>query len=88
MTQKENATLEKVFDELRTLTTKVQNIEDAILGSDYFGEGIKAQTLKNSEDILRIENKFKYIYYTLIGICITGGWQLSELIKKILPVIF
>ena len=84
MTQKENATLEKVFDELRTLTT----IEDAILGSDYFGEGIKAQTLKNSEDILRIENKFKYIYYTLIGICITGGWQLSELIKKILPVIF
>ncbi len=88
MTQKENATLEKVFDELRNLTHKVQTIEDAILGSDYFGEGIKAQTIQNSKDILDINNKFKYVYYTLIGVGITGGWQLSELIKKFFPAIF
>lgn len=88
MTQKETATLEKVFDELRTLTTKVNNIEDAILGSDYFGEGIKAQTIQNSKDILEIQNKFKYVYYTIIGVGITGGWQLSEFVKKIFPAIF
>lgn len=88
MTQKENATLDKVFNELRTLSSKVQTIEDAILGSNYFGEGIKAQTIQNSKDILDINNKFKYVYYTLIGVCITGGWQLSEIIKKIFPAIF
>lgn len=88
MTQKETATLEKVFDELRNLTHKVQNIEDAILGSEYFGEGIKKQTAQNTDDINAIQNKFKYVYYTLIGVGITGGWQLSELIKKIFPAIF
>jgi hypothetical protein len=70
------------------LSHKVQNIEDAILGSDYFGEGIKKQTAKNSTEILDIQNKFKYVYYTIIGVGITGGWQLSEIIKKIFPAIF
>lgn len=88
MTQKETATLDKVFEELRNLTNKVQTIEDAILGSDYFGEGIKSQTLKNTKDISNIENKFKYVYYTLIGVGITGGWQITELIKKIFPALF
>jgi hypothetical protein len=88
MTQKESITLERVFDELRILSHKVQNIEDAILGSDYFGEGIKKQTAKNSTEILDIQNKFKYVYYTIIGVGITGGWQLSEIIKKIFPAIF
>jgi hypothetical protein len=88
MTQKESITLERVFDELRMLSHKVQNIEDAILGSDYFGEGIKKQTAKNSTEILDIQNKFKYVYYTIIGVGITGGWQLSEIIKKIFPAIF
>lgn len=88
MTQKENVTLDKVFEELRNLSHKVQNIEDAILGSEYFGDGIKKQTAKNSLDIVDIQNKFKYVYYTLIGVGITGGWQLSEIIKKIFPAIF
>ena len=88
MTQKENITLERVFEELRNLSHKVQNIEDAILGSEYFGEGIKKQTAKNSTDITEIQNKFKYVYYTLIGFGITGGWQISEIIKKIFPAIF
>jgi hypothetical protein len=88
VTQKETATLEKVFDELRTLTNKVNNIEDAILGSDYFGEGIKKQTIQNSKDIVEIQNKYKYVYYTIIGVGITSGWQLSEFVKKIFPAIF
>jgi hypothetical protein len=88
MTQKESATLEKVFDELRNLSHKVQTIEDAILGSEYFGEGLILQTKKNTEEISAIQNKFKYVYYTLIGVGITGGWQITELIKKIFPAIF
>lgn len=88
MTQKETATLEKVFDELRLLSNKVHNIENAILGGEYFGEGIKKQTEKNSQDIIEVQNKFKYVYYTLIGVGITGGWQISELVKKIFPSLF
>ena len=88
MTQKENATLEKLFDELRNLSHKVQTIEDAILGSEYFGEGLILQTKKNTEEISAIQNKFKYVYYTLIGVGITGGWQITELIKKIFPALF
>lgn len=88
MTQKESATLEKVFDELRLLTSKVEKIEEAILGSEYFGEGLKAQTAKNSADILKIQNKFKYISYTLIGIGVTGGWQITELMRKVFPALF
>jgi hypothetical protein len=88
MTQKENATLEKVFDELRNLSHKVQTIEDAILGSEYFGEGLKQQTKKNTEEISAIQNKFKYVYYTLIGVGITGGWQITEFIKRIFPALF
>lgn len=85
MTQKEMQTLEKVFVELRELTHKVQNIEDAILGSDYFGEGIKAKTYKNSREIKEINNKFKYVYYTLIGFGIASGYSVVELLKKLFP---
>ena len=88
MTQRETATLEKVFDELRNLTHKVQTIEDAILGSDYFGEGLKKQTEKNIKEISEIQNKFKYVYYTLIGVGITGGWQIAEFVKRIFPTLF
>jgi len=88
MTQKETATLERVFDELRNLTHKVQTIEDAILGSEYFGDGLKTQTAKNAKDITEIQNKFKYVYYTLIGVSITGGWQIAEFVKKIFPALF
>jgi hypothetical protein len=85
MTQKEMQTLEKVFAELRELTHKVQNIEDAILGSDYFGEGIKAKTYKNAREIKEINNKFKYIYYTLFGFAIASGYSFVELLKKLFP---
>lgn len=88
MTQKETATLEKVFDEIRNLSHKVQTIEDAILGSDYFGEGLKKQTEKNTKEIAEIQNKFKYVYYTLIGVGITGGWQIAEFVKRIFPALF
>ena len=88
MTQKETATLERVFEELRNLSHKVQTIEDAILGSEYFGDGLKTQTAKNTKEISEIQNKFKYVYYTLIGVGITGGWQVAEFIKKIFPALF
>lgn len=88
MTQKEAATLEKVFDEIRNLSHKVQTIEDAILGSEYFGQGLKKQTEKNTKEISEIQNKFKYVYYTLIGVGITGGWQIAEFAKKIFPALF
>lgn len=88
MTQKESATLEKVFDELRNLTHKVQIIEDAILGSEYFGDGLKKRTEKNTKEIIEIQNRFKYVYYTLIGVGITGGWQIAEFVKRIFPALF
>jgi uncharacterized protein YoxC len=60
MTQKEMQTLDKLFAEVRELSHKVQNIEDAILGSDYIGEGIKEKTDKNTKDIESINQKFKH----------------------------
>jgi hypothetical protein len=83
MTQKEMATLERVFDELRELKGKVQNIEDAILGSDYIGEGIKEKTDKNTKDIEKINQKFKHFYFFLIGAGITGGYTIIDLVKKV-----
>jgi len=83
MTQKEMATLERVFDELRELKIKVQNIEDAILGSDYIGEGIKDKTDKNTKDIEKINQKFKHFYFFLIGAGITGGYTIIDLVKKV-----
>lgn len=82
MTQKEMATLEKVFDEIRSLSHKVQNIEDAILGSEYYGKGIKTLTEDNEKRITKIENKFKSFYYFLIGAGIAGGYTISDLFKK------
>lgn len=82
MTQKEMATLDKVFDELRSLTHKVQNIEDAILGSEYYGKGIKSLTEENEKRITKIENKFKHFYYFLIGAGLTGGYTIVDLVKK------
>jgi len=84
MTQKEMQTLEKVFTELRELTHKVQNIEDAILGSEYIGEGIKEKTDKNTKDIEKINQKFKHFYFFLIGAGLAGGYTLVDLVKKIL----
>jgi len=77
------ATLERVFDELRELKIKVQNIEDAILGSDYIGEGIKDKTDKNTKDIEKINQKFKHFYFFLIGAGITGGYTIIDLVKKV-----
>lgn len=77
------ATLERVFDELRELKGKVQNIEDAILGSDYIGEGIKEKTDKNTKDIEKINQKFKHFYFFLIGAGITGGYTIIDLVKKV-----
>lgn len=88
MTQKESATLERLFDEMRILSHKVQNIEDAILGSEYFGDGIKKQTDKNSDDIEKLQQKFKYIYYFIFGAAITGGYTLLDIAKKIFPALF
>ena len=51
MTQKEMQTLDKLFAEVRELSHKVQNIEDAILGSDYIGEGIKEKTDNNTRAV-------------------------------------
>lgn len=82
MTQKETATLEKVFYELRSLTHKVQNIEDAILGSDLYGKGLKTITDENEKRITKIENKFKHFYYFLIGAGLTGGYTIVDLVKK------
>ena len=82
MTQKEIATLEKVFYELRGLTHKVQNIEDAILGSDLYGKGLKTITDENEKRITKIENKFKHFYYFLIGAGLTGGYTIVDLVKK------
>jgi hypothetical protein len=65
MTQKEMQTLDKLFAEVRELSHKVQNIEDAILGSDYIGEGIKEKTDKNTKDIESINQKFKHFYFFL-----------------------
>ena len=67
MTQKEMQTLDKLFAEVRELSHKVQNIEDAILGSDYIGEGIKEKTDNNTRDIEKINQKFKHFYFFLIG---------------------
>lgn len=77
------ATLEKVFEELRSLSHKVQNIEDAILGSEYYGKGIKEVTEDNEKRITKIENKFKSFYYFLIGAGIAGGYSLGDIIKKL-----
>ncbi len=76
-------TLEKVFTELRELTHKVQNIEDAILGSDYIGEGIKEKTDKNTKDIESINQKFKHFYFFLVGAGIAGGYTIIDLVKKV-----
>lgn len=82
MTQKEMQTLEKVFAELREITYKVKNIEDAILGSDYIGEGIKEKTDKNTKDIERINQKFKHFYFFLVGAGFAGGYTIVDLIKR------
>lgn len=84
MTQKEMATLEKVFVELRELTHKVQNIEDAILGSDLYGKGLKNLTEENEKRITKIENKFKHFYFFLIGAGLTGGYTVIDIVKKFL----
>jgi hypothetical protein len=84
MTQKEMATLEKVFDELRELKIKVHNIEDAILGSDYYGEGIKEKTDKNTKDIEKINQKFKHFYFFLVGAGLAGGYTLADIIKRVI----
>jgi hypothetical protein len=83
MTQKEMATLERVFDELRELKIKVQNIEDAILGSEYIGEGIKEKTDKNTKDIEKINQKFKHFYFFLVGAGLAGGYTIVDLVKKV-----
>jgi hypothetical protein len=88
MTQKEVATLEKLFIEIRELSHKVQNIEDAILGSDYYGKGIKHITEQNERRIDKIENRFKHFYYFLIGFGLTGTYTLLDLIKKAIPALF
>lgn len=88
MTQKEMATLEKLFIEVRELSHKVQNIEDAILGSDYYGKGIKQTTEENKKKIEEFENKFKHFYYFLIGFGLTGTYTLVDVIKKAFPAIF
>lgn len=88
MTQREAATLEKVFEEIRTLSHKVQNIEDAILGSDYFGEGLKKQSNEHEERITKIEDKFKYAYYLIIGAGITGSYTLLDIAKRVFPGLF
>jgi hypothetical protein len=82
MTQKEMQTLEKVFVELRELTHKVQNIEDAILGSEYIGEGIKEKTDKNSKDIEKINQKFRHFYFFLVGAGFAGGYTMIDIFKR------
>ena len=77
------ATLERVFDELRELKIKVQNIEDAILGSEYIGEGIKEKTDKNTKDIEKINQKFKHFYFFLVGAGLAGGYTIVDLVKKV-----
>ena len=84
MTQREMATLEKVFDELRELKIKVHNIEDAILGSDYYGEGIKEKTDKNTKDIEKINHTFKHFYFFLVGAGLAGGYTLADIIKRVI----
>ena len=77
------ATLEKVFDELRELKGKVQTIEDAIVGSDYIGVGLREKTDKNTKDIEHIKEKFKHFYFFLIGAGLAGGYTVLDLVKKI-----
>jgi hypothetical protein len=81
MTQKEMQTLDKLFAEVRDLSHKVQNIEDAILGSEYYGKGIKKTTDENQERIDKIENKFKHFYYFLVGFGLTGGYTILDMLK-------
>jgi hypothetical protein len=83
MTQKEMQTLDKLFAEVRELSHKVQNIEDAILGSDYIGEGIKEKTDNNTREIEKINQKFKHFYFFLIGAGIAGGYTIVDLVKKV-----
>lgn len=84
MTQKEMQTLDKLFTEMRELSHKVQNIEDAILGSDYVGEGIKEKTDNNTREIEKINQKFKHFYFFLIGAGLAGGYTIVDLVKKVL----
>lgn len=82
------ATLEKVFEEIRTLSHKVQNIEDAILGSDYFGDGLIKDRKQHEDRITNLENKFKYVYWFLAGLTITGTYQFLDFLKKVFPQLF
>ena len=83
MTQKEMQTLDKIFAEVQELSYKVAKIEDAILGSDYIGEGIKEKTDKNTKDIESINQKFKHFYFFLVGAGIAGGYTIIDLVKKV-----
>ena len=83
MTQTEMQTLDKLCAEVRELSHKVQNIEDAILGSDYIGEGIKEKTDNNTRDIEKINQKFKHFYFFLIGAGLAGGYTIIDIIKKV-----